>query len=233
MGLQYDTLYSSLRLYVECFCLFILLIINSMTKLWKLLEFLDNWWSWIMIYHWYSLPRKEIEYYLKKNIELKYMIDIRDFVNKFDYIYSYHKENIINEYKNIDNIIKSNNLNPDYYWFSSLENMIANIYKKPQKDIKPKKICKWYIYFIKDNNWYVKIWKTIDIKSRSKKYITENANKIDFIHSIYYDSIDYWEAEWIRHKYFYNKHHNRERFKLHQIDIDYIKSFEKNWIPNL
>lgn len=202
-----------------------------MSKLTKLLDFLDSWWSWIMTHHWYSLPRNEIECCLENNIDLKDIIEIKDFVNKFDFMYYHYKEKIIDEYSNIDNIIKSNNLNPEYYWFSSLNNMIDKIYIKSKKDIKSKKICKWYIYFIKDNNWYVKIWKTIDIKSRSKKYVTENSNKVEIIHNIYYDNIDYWEAERIRHNYFIKKHHNREWFKLDDNDVKYINSFTKNQTP--
>lgn len=78
----------------------------------------------------------------------------------------------------------------------------------------------WYVYFIQDSNWFVKIWKTINIKNRTKKYITENANEIKLINKIYYN--DYNKAEIMWHEFFENQRHNRERYKLNETDIRFI-----------
>lgn len=80
---------------------------------------------------------------------------------------------------------------------------------------------KWYIYIIKSWNYY-KIWKTKDIRKRSKKYITENPWKIEMIHS--YEVDDYTIEENRLHKKFKEKNHNREWFLLDENDILYLKN---------
>jgi len=80
---------------------------------------------------------------------------------------------------------------------------------------------KWYIYIIKQWKYY-KIWKTIDIQSRIKKYITENPNEIELIHS--YKVKDYTSEEKILHNKYKNKNYRWEWFELSKEDILYIKN---------
>lgn len=90
------------------------------------------------------------------------------------------------------------------------------------KQAKP--LIKWFIYFIQDSYWYIKIGKTVDIKSRLQKYISENSWEIKMIK--YIKSEDYTSEEIKFHKMFENKRHKWERFLLDKNDIDFILSLE-------
>ena len=78
-----------------------------------------------------------------------------------------------------------------------------------------------YIYCI-ESNWYYKIWRSKNFKKRFKKYITENPNHVEVIHSYFSDNCI--DEEQRLHMMFEEKNHNREWFKLNQADIEYIKS---------
>ena len=77
-----------------------------------------------------------------------------------------------------------------------------------------------YIYVYRDLDLY-KIWKTLNIKDRNKKYITENPRAI-MIHN--YKTNNYDEEELILHKKFEDKRIRWEWLKLNEKDILYIKS---------
>ncbi len=70
----------------------------------------------------------------------------------------------------------------------------------------------WYVYFIKDSHWIIKVWKACDLKKRFNKYVTENSKEVKLIHSIMYD--DYNEAERIWHKTLVKYRDNREWFHI-------------------
>lgn len=79
----------------------------------------------------------------------------------------------------------------------------------------------WYIYLIKSWEHY-KIGKAKSIRDRFKKYITENPNEVELIHSYRVD--DYTKEEKRLHDLFKEKNHNREWFNLTEDDINYIKT---------
>lgn len=89
------------------------------------------------------------------------------------------------------------------------------------KKIKRKII--WYIYLIKVWKFY-KIWKTININNRFNKYVTENPEKPELIHT--FKSDDYTKSELELHDKFKNKNYNREWFKLDKNDVLYIKTLK-------
>jgi len=78
----------------------------------------------------------------------------------------------------------------------------------------------WYVYFIKDSNWFVKVWKTNNKENRIKKYITENANPIDVLKIIQYE--DYHKAEKRWHKILKQFNHNREWFNISEDIVEKI-----------
>ena len=88
-----------------------------------------------------------------------------------------------------------------------------------KKNIQKKKI-EWYIYLL-ENQWFHKIWKTINVQGRISSLATANPYPIKLIH--YYKTKDYTTEEERLHKKFKNKRHNLEWFQLDWNDIDYIK----------
>lgn len=188
----------------------------------KLLDFLYNWDLFII--WWYSIPRKEIEFYLENNLDLSFTLKIRDFLYYCDYTYEYDIDSFYDKYNNIKKFIDKNNINYNYYWFMWYEDLVSKImdaknnYKKKTKEKKS-----WYIYIIKSWDYY-KIWRTINIKKRINKYITENPNDVEVIH--YYKSNDYISSELNLHLKFKDKNHNREWFILNDEDILYIKTIK-------
>lgn len=123
-----------------------------------------------------------------------------------------HKLNIMKETVSNTNIEKYNN---------DLMKQVCS----EQTIIKPKakRPKKWIIYIIKTGKYY-KIWRTIDINKRFRKYITENPLKVELIY--YYYTDDYIKEEENLHNIFEHKKHNREWFNLNKDDILLIKTLK-------
>lgn len=191
-------------------------------------------WLWMVKYHYWpkimislnEFDAEELKMYYEKGISLDFAIEYKNMIDHINSVWHLPaKEEMIEYYNRIIDI-------ENKYWIvyrhRTLEEAFTaldNFNNKPKNNKKT-----WYVYFIKDINWKVKIWKSKKPISRFKKYITENSEHIDVLHIIEYTEIDYWEAEKMRHKHFEDKNHNRERFNLETADIEYITSKEKNFI---
>lgn len=119
----------------------------------------------------------------------------------------------------MEKYIIENNLNIKEYNSKKLEDEF-NEFKKETK-IKERKISKWFIYVIRSWDLY-KVWKTNNIKTRTKKYITENPYLLDLIHC--YETLDMTQEEERLHLLFSDKRKRWEWFSLSEDDILYIKT---------
>ena len=80
---------------------------------------------------------------------------------------------------------------------------------------------KGFIYIIKQWEYY-KIGRTLNVKNRYRKYITENPEECTLIYS--YKTDDYINEEQRLHKEYKDKHYRGEWFKLDEQDIYTIKN---------
>lgn len=97
-------------------------------------------------------------------------------------------------------------------------------YQKTLKERKPY-AKDWYVYFVQDSHWFVKIWWSKNPEKRLSKFITENSWKIELIHQIYCDDRFKRESEF--HNMFSEKRMNWEWFDLSDSDINKILSIKK------
>jgi len=196
-----------------------------MEKLDKLLNFIERdflWQKWIFIWN-ALIDRYEIDFFLENNLDLEFILKIRYFLNYFNYNFRYNRKQLLKDFNEIKNFLNKNNINWKYYWFKEFDELVKEFAEKKEKE-KIKDI-EWYIYIIKSWQYY-KIWKTINIKNRISKYITENPNKIELIYS--FKTKNYSKIEEELHKKFENKKHNREWFKLTKNDLKFIKNNYKD-----
>lgn len=96
----------------------------------KLLDLIYTKGMWIWGY-WWSIPRTEIEYYIKNNLDLSYTFIIREFLDSFEYRYGERELfwEITKEHRKIEKFFNKTNLNKDYYWFKPLHELIEEIEK--------------------------------------------------------------------------------------------------------
>lgn len=197
----------------------------------QLLDFLYNInnSSCLMVW-WYCIDREGLDYFIKNNLDFNDLLAIKQYQRNMElYIHNPSNKDIYEEHAKIKNIFIKNNINWDYFWFKDIDETIKYIKEENKKKKQNNHIGneytdkKWYVYLIKQGEYY-KIWKTIDLKSRFKKYITENPNECELIHSYLVD--EYWREEERLHKRFAHKNHNREWFLLDDNDVEYIKTLK-------
>lgn len=172
-----------------------------------------SWW-WISSY-----SKEDIEFVYNKWLSFSLLRELYNLETVLEmYYYQDNVSTIIDEHLKYKIIC-------DRYWidikhFIHIDIFIEKMGNKywEQKDSKNKK---WYIYIIKSWGYY-KIWKTINLNNRVKKYITENPNEIELIHS--FESDDYTKQEFELHLKFKEKNYNREWFMLDADDILFLKS---------
>lgn len=123
-------------------------------------------------------------------------------------------EEYVYEMKNNDNINK-------------LNKRICEKEKKEFEKIKNKKKEPriWYVYFIRDSQWYTKIWWSKNPIKRLSTFITENSWEMTLVHQIYCNDRFKRESEF--HNMFSEKRMNWEWFDLSDSDINKILSIKK------
>ena len=156
----------------------------------------------------FSYSKCEFKEFYKKNLTFS---DLEELKRK---CYACEMRKSIEIYSEIKDFCDKYNLNIDY--FIDIEEITKK--EEPEVFIENKH---GFIYLIKVWEFY-KIWKTINIKSRFKKYQTENPNKAELIH--YFHTNDYTKKEKELHLKFKEKNHNREWFKLNNEDILFFKN---------
>lgn len=119
----------------------------------------------------------------------------------------------------LEKYIIDNNINIREYNSKKLEDNFK--VSKNELIIKEPKNNKWFIYVIKSWHLY-KVWKTKNLKTRTKKYITENPYLLELIHC--YEVLDMTKEEKRLHLIFSDKRKRWEWFLLSKEDILYIKT---------
>lgn len=174
-------------------------------------------WSiqkWLM--HHYT--KDDLTFMYKKWLSFSLLRELCSLESVLEMYYHQDQYRILETYHKYKSICDNNGIEINY--FVNIDEFFKemNIRYKKQDKIKNRQ---WYIYIIKSWDYY-KIWKTIDVKKRIKKYITENPNEIELIHS--FESADYDRQELELHYKFKSKNHNREWFMLDANDILFLKS---------
>lgn len=104
------------------------------------------------------------------------------------------------------------------------DEQISSYSRVLQKEKSKRNIQDGYIYVIKSGEYY-KIGRTVCLKDRIKKYITENPNEVKVL--LNEKVVDYVDVEDKLLKMFKKKKHRGEWFKLDNSDIDIIKNYLK------
>lgn len=174
-------------------------------------------WSiqkWLM----HSYKINDLTFIYKKWLSFSLLRELYSLESVLEMHYLQDQYLILETYHKYKSICDNNGIEINY--FVNIDEFFKEMsirYKK-QDRIKNKQ---WYIYVIKSWDYY-KIWKTTDVKKRVKKYITENPNEIELIHS--FESADYDRQELELHYKFKSKNHNREWFMLDADDVLFLKS---------
>jgi len=96
----------------------------------KLMNFIFKKDLEVIIKPWYAIPRGEVEIFIKRKLNLDYIIKIRDCLRFFEYRYNWPEQGkVILEYLDCYNYCINNDLNLDYYGLIPLDKLINEIKK--------------------------------------------------------------------------------------------------------
>lgn len=166
-----------------------------------------------------SFKKEDLLYFHNKWLDFSLLRKLYNLYSELEMYYYQDKSLILETYYTYKDICDKNWIEINY--FVNIDEFFKNMDNKNHWTSDTKKSIKWYIYIIKSWDFY-KIWKTTNLKNRIKKYITENPNEIELIHS--FESNDYSRQELELHYKFKNKNHNREWFILEESDILFLKT---------
>lgn len=170
-------------------------------------------WSWRSWINWYD--KKILQLFYNKWLPFSKLKELFSMQIYSEMFYKHDLWKFFEYYKEKKIFCDKNWLDINYFF--DLDEFLNSM--KKQDILKNPK--KWFIYIIKSWEFY-KIWKTININKRIKKYITENPNEIEIIH--FFETKDYDLKEKQLHDKFKQKNHNREWFKLNNNDVLFLKS---------
>lgn len=165
-----------------------------------------------------SYKKIDIEFAYKKWLSFSFLKELYWLESTLEMYYYQDRYLVLDTYYKYKFICDNNGIEINY--FVNIDEFFEKMNTK-HSGRNDRKWKKWYIYLIKSWDYY-KIWKTIDIKKRVKRYITENPNEIELIHS--FESLDYDRQELELHHKFKSKNHNREWFILNADDILFFKT---------
>lgn len=187
------------------------------SRYWNVLSFMD--WIWV------DNIIKLYNTWIKK-VELQMLIDWK---NHWDWYW--FTDEFVKYYNEVCKICKTYWLSKDFFGIlNSFEEHEMLIKQRKELTKKIRKV-KWYIYFIKDCHWHIKVWKTKEDKNRVRKYVTENSEPIEVLTLIEYEDYNLAEKRW--HEILKDFNYNRERFKIPEEIVWMILKCEKGSFINL
>lgn len=166
----------------------------------------------------YGYKKEDLLFIYEKWLSFSLLRELYDLEMTLNMYYFQDRNLVLETYYNYKSICDENWISINY--FLDIDQFFEKM-KTKHTTQKTKKSKQWYIYIIKSWDYY-KIWKTLDLKNRIKRYITENPNEIEVIHSFQVEDYDRQELE--LHYKFKSKNHNREWFMLDGDDILFLKT---------